>query len=166
MNLGSAKRLIAERRDDVAQFAGYVGVSVAALAVDFAVYAGLLTVARFAFIAALGGYAAGVLLHYLLSSRIVFSKHFHRRGIVAEASTIAKFFAAGASGLLVTVAVVGVLADVVGVHPLIAKLVASGCSFAIVFLNLRLFVFNQPLRRRSPATEIERVKPCLSPTMG
>ncbi len=51
MNLKSAKRLIAERRDDVAQFAGYLGVSAAALAVDFAVYSGLLTVAKFAFVA-------------------------------------------------------------------------------------------------------------------
>ncbi len=164
MTLASAKHLMAQRRDDLAQFAGYVGVSGAALAVDFAVYSGLLTVAKFAFVAAIGGYVAGVLLHYLLSSRLVFANRFDRRGIVAEAPTIAKFFAAGASGLVVTVLIVGLLADLGGVHPLIAKFVASGCSFLVVFLSLRLFVFNHSAARPSPATE--RDEPCLSPTMG
>jgi putative flippase GtrA len=164
VNLKSAKLELARRREDLAQFAGYVGVSGAALAIDFAVYSGLLTVAKFAFVAAIGGYISGVLLHYLLSSRLVFASRFDRRGIVAEAPTIAKFFAAGASGLLVTVLIVGLLADLGGVHPLIAKVVASGCSFVVVFLSLRLFVFNHRAARPLPA--IERDEPCLSPTMG
>ena len=57
---------------------------------------------------------------------------------------MAKFFAAGASGLLITAVIVGLLADIGGVNPLVAKLVASGCSFFAVFLSLRLFVFNAP----------------------
>jgi putative flippase GtrA len=84
--------------------------------------------------------------------------------LAAEAPTIARFFAAGASGLLVTVAVVGLLADICGIHPIIAKLVAAGCSFVVVFTTLRLFVFNQTAHRPLPATESD--EPCLSPTMG
>jgi putative flippase GtrA len=152
------------RRGDLAQFAGYAVVSGAALVMDFAVYSALLTVAKFAFVAAVGGYVSGVGLHYLLSSRLIFASRFDKRGIVAEAPAIAKFFAAGASGLLVTVLIVGLLADLGGVHPLIAKVIASGFSFVVVFLSLRLFVFNP--RAVSPSPEIERDEPCLSPTMG
>lgn len=157
-------QLVSERRDEIAQFMGYGAVSAAALCVDVSVYWALISVARYAFVAAVGGYMCGVVLHYVLSSRVVFRSRFHSRGFVAEAPAVAKFFAAGASGLLVTVAVVGLLADVCGIHPIIAKLAAAGCSFVVVFMTLRLFVFNQRAHQSAPA--IESDEPCLSPTMG
>lgn len=140
--LDRVEQLVAGRGDDVLQFAAYVAVSGGALLVDVAIYWLLLSVLNFAFMAAAGGYMFGVAAHYMLSSRIVFRRRFHKRGVAEEAPTIAKFFAAGASGLLVTSAVVGLLADVFGVHPLVAKFAAAGCSFVVVFLSLRLFVFN------------------------
>ena len=127
--------------DELSQFAGYGAVSLGALVVDFAVYWGLLAVARYAFVAAVGGYVCGVLFHYVLSSRVVFRSRFQERGVVAETAALAKFFAAGFSGLLVTAAVVGILADGMGVDPLLAKLSAAGCSFIVVFICLRMFVF-------------------------
>ncbi len=138
------KTLAGKHGDELVQFAGYVAVSGCALCVDFTIYWALLSVAKFAFIAAAGGYVCGVLSHYLMSSRIVFRKRFDKRGFTKEAPTIAKFFAAGFSGLVVTAVVVGVLADVMGIHPLAAKIAAAACSFTVVFLSLRLFVFNHP----------------------
>ena len=136
--------LVDKHGDELMQFAGYVAVSGCALCIDFTIYWALLSVAKYAFVAAVGGYICGVLSHYLLSSRIVFAKRFHKRGVVEEAPAIAKFFAAGASGLVVTATIVGVLADVMGFHPLVAKVAAAGCSFTVVFLSLRFFVFNAP----------------------
>ena len=140
-----ALRAAAEKhKSELLQFGGYVAVSGAAFVVDFSIYWSLLRVMKFAFVAAIGGYVCGVLAHYVMSSRIVFRNRFDKRGVAEEAPTLAKFFAAGASGLLVTAAVVGLLADVLGVHPLLAKVAAAGCSFIVVFLSLRLFVFNSP----------------------
>ena len=151
MSFALLRNSIERRSEEIFRFGGYVAVSAGALCADFAVYWSLLTVAKFACVAAVGGYACGVLFHYLLSSRVVFSDLFDRRGFVEEAPTLARFFAAGASGLLVTALIVGLLADVWGLHQPIAKLIASGCSFVVVFLSLRVFVFNQPANRPSPA---------------
>ena len=87
-------------------------------------------------------YVCGVLTHYTLSSRIVFASRLAARGVKAEAPVLAKFFAAGAMGLVVTSLTVGILADGLGMHPLLAKLCAAGLSFVTVFTAMRLFVFN------------------------
>lgn len=147
--MDALRTLLEDNSDAFVQFAGYLAVSGAAFVVDFSAYWVLLKFAKFAFVAAAGGYVFGVLCHYALSSRIVFRTRFAQRGLKHEAPAVAKFFAAGATGLLVTAAVVGLLADVMGVHPLIAKLVAAGCSFGIVFMSLRLFVFNEPVKALS-----------------
>jgi putative flippase GtrA len=146
VSVASLKRLLAKHRNEVRQFVGYVAVSGGALCVDFSVYWALLSVAHYAFLAAVGGYICGVLSHYMMSSRVVFRDRFDKRGVVEEAPTVVKFFAAGASGLVITAAVVGLLADVMGIHPLVAKAAAAGCSFTVVFLSLRFFVFNQSPR--------------------
>lgn len=143
MTIAAAKNLLDEHAGEIWQFASYFAVSAVALAVDVSVYWALLNVMHFAIAAAAGGYVCGVITHYLLSSRVVFRERFRTRGVANEAPTIAKFFAAGLSGLLVTTVVVGVLADVMGIHPLLAKLCAAGCSFFVVFLTLRIFVFNR-----------------------
>ena len=124
------------------QFAGYVLVSGAAFCVDFSIYWMLLKPVQFAALAAVGGYVAGVVVHYFLSSRIVFARQLQARGVASEAPVVAKFFAAGGTGLVVTALCVGILADGMGVAPLLAKLVATGMSFVCVFSALRFFVFN------------------------
>lgn len=146
MIAGDLKALIDKHSGELTQFAGYVAVSGGALCVDVSIYWVLLRIAHFAFVAAAGGYVFGVLAHYMMSSRIIFRHRFDKRGVVEEAPTLAKFFAAGATGLVVTAIIVGVLADLMGFHPMLAKIVAAGCSFIVVFLSLRLFVFNQPAK--------------------
>ena len=143
-------RIVPERLRPIArQLIGYLAVSGTALVVDVAIYWTLLQVLHIAAVAAAGGYVFGVLVHYALSSRIVFAGRLRARGIAAEAPVLAKFFVAGGTGLVVTVATVGILADVMGLHPLLAKLVATGFSFVTVFTALRVFVFNAPAPERA-----------------
>ena len=144
------KSVFDAHRQEILRFAGYVAVSGSALCVDVAVYWMMLGFAKFAFMAAAAGYVCGVLFHYILSSRVVFRDLFQKRGMVQEAPALAKFYAAGLSGLVVTACIVGFLADVLGVHPLLAKAAAAGCSFIVVFLSLRFFVFNPS----APATKL------------
>ena len=155
MTFTAIKDLVADNAGELWQFAGYVAVSGCALAVDMSVYWALLNIAHYAFLAAVGGYICGVLSHYALSSRIVFRNRFDKRGVAEEAPTVVKFFAAGVSGLIVTAIVVGVLADILDFHPLIAKIAAAGCSFTVVFLCMRLFVFNARPRARPSITTVQ-----------
>ncbi len=134
-------RIVTRHSGLARELAGYVAVSGTALCVDFAIYWSLLGVFRYAFLAAAGGYVFGVLTHYALSSRIVFRHRFEKRGVIEEAPAVAKFFAAGFAGLTVTTLVVGLIADVLGGNPLLAKVIAAGCSFGVVFTILRLLVF-------------------------
>lgn len=134
-----------------AQFVAYVMVSGSALVVDFSLYWVMLKVVPTAALAASVGYVVGVLTHYALSSRIVFRDRLAARGLAAEAPVIAKFFVAGASGLVVTAVTVGVLADGIGISPILAKVAASGLSFVTVFSALRMFVFSTT--RRDPAPD-------------
>ncbi|MFN0219358.1 MAG: GtrA family protein [Hyphomicrobium sp.] len=138
------RAMVEQHLESLLQFAGYVAVSGCALVVDVLVYWLMLGIANYAFVAATCGYVCGVLAHYALSSRIVFRTRFDQRGMLVEAPTIVKFFAAGFLGLVVTATIVGVLADGLGVHPLLAKLVSAGCSFVVVFTTLRFFVFRLP----------------------
>ncbi len=136
------------------QFMAYVLVSASALVVDFSLYWMLLKIVRTAALAASCGYVVGVLTHYALSSRIVFKDRLSARGAVAEAPVLAKFFVAGASGLAITTATVGLLADGLGVSPIVAKICASGLSFVTVFTALRIFVF--AVDRRHPANDLRQ----------
>jgi putative flippase GtrA len=141
--LDALLRLLPERLRPIArQLVGYLAVSGTALVVDVAIYWTLFKMIGIAALAAAGGYVCGVMVHYALSSRVVFAGRLKARGIAAEAPVLAKFFVAGGTGLVVTVATVGLLADVMGLHPLLAKLVATGFSFVTVFTALRVFVFN------------------------
>lgn len=143
-------RVVPERLRPIArQLIGYLAVSATALAVDIAVYWTLFKVLGIAALAAAAGYVCGVVVHYALSSRVVFAGRLRARGIAAEVPVLAKFFVAGGTGLLVTVTTVGILADVLGFHPLLAKLVATGFSFATVFTALRVFVFHAPAPARA-----------------
>jgi putative flippase GtrA len=145
--LDTALRAVPERLRTLArQLAGYALVSGSALVVDVTIYWSLFKALGIAAVAAAGGYMFGVVVHYLLSSRIVFAGRLGARGVAAEAPVLAKFFVAGGLGLAVTVATVGLLADVMGAHALVAKLIAAGLSFVTVFTVLRVFVFNAPTR--------------------
>ena len=156
--------LIPERhRGAVLQFVGYAVVSAIALVVDTSIFWLLLKPLKLAAKAAVCGYVCGVLTHYTLSSRIVFASRLQGRGVKAEAPVLAKFFAAGALGLIVTAVTVGILADGLGLHPLLAKFFAAGLSFGTVFTAMRVFVFNATAAEAVSAPSLETA--CSSPTI-
>ncbi len=143
--LDAALRAVPARLRPLArQFIGYLAVSGTALVVDVTIYWSLVKVIGIAAVSAAASYVFGVMVHYLLSSRIVFASRLRARGLAAEAPALAKFFLAGGLGLVITVATVGLLADLMGFHPLLARLIAAGLSFVTVFTALRVFVFNAP----------------------
>lgn len=117
----------------------YIAASAVALGVDFAVFLGALSLGVVPAPAAATGYIAGVICHWLISSRAVFI------GRVAESRVTrwqqqALFLGSALVGLAITTAVVG-LASWFGVHPLVAKIIATGVSFQVTYLLRRKVVF-------------------------
>ncbi len=130
----------------IAEATGYLAVSVAALAIDFTVYWLLLGLFTKAFVPAAVGYAIGLVVHYLLASRLVFAARMNGRGIAAETPTFAKYLASGIAGLAMTAAIVWLASDVLGWNALVAKVIAIGFAFVAVFLMRRYLVFAMPAR--------------------
>lgn len=116
----------------------YVGASAVALGVDMTVFlashAGGLNPAT----AAALGYSAGIVAHWLLSSRLVFADA--RRDGAAQVRQQGLFVLSAIVGLLLTVAIVG-LGSVIGVPAILAKLVAVGVSFQATYLLRSRIVF-------------------------
>lgn len=116
-------------------FARYLLASLCALSTDFAMFlmldrAGVPPVA-----AAFGGYAAGLLLHWIISIRFVFDTgdgptHGQRLAFIASALL----------GMGMTMATVGSL-SLLGVMPAIAKLMAVPASFLTVYAIRKYGVF-------------------------
>lgn len=117
----------------------YGFASVAALAVDMGLFLALLA---FAVPAALGSalaYSAGILTHWLISSRAVFSDTVAARG-PERTRQKALFVGSALVGLGLTTAIVG-LGELAGVDPRLSKLVAIGVSFTATWLLRSRVVF-------------------------
>ena len=84
------------------------------------------------------GYSAGILAHWLLSSRFVFATG--RRDGADRVRQQGLFVVSAIVGLLLTVAIVG-LGSVIGVPAVLAKLVAVGVSFQATYLLRSRIVF-------------------------
>ncbi len=121
-----------------ATYVRYLGASVIALAADTGLF--LLLLGAFApAAAAAGGYLFGILVHWLVSSRLVF---------VAQTATDrrlrtqqkALFLGSALVGLALTVGIVG-LADIAGLDARIAKLIAIAISFQSTYLLRKKVVF-------------------------
>ncbi len=113
------------------RFLRYVLASIGALAVDVLGFMALLALGVPAVLAATTGYAAGILAHWLLSSRKVFT------GMVApvgRARTRQKglFVLSALVGLGLTAAIVG-LGEAIGIDPRLSKLVAIAMSFFVTW---------------------------------
>ena len=122
------------------RFLRYLLASMAALAVDMLAFIALLTLGVPAVLAAVSGYAGGILAHWLLSSRKVFT------GLVAPAGrgrTRQKglFVLSALVGLGLTAAIVG-MGEAIGIDPRIAKLVAIATSFFATWSIRSRIVFN------------------------
>lgn len=128
----------------IAEASGYLAVSVIALGVDFTVYWLLLGVFAKAFIPAAFGYACGLIVHYLLASRLVFKARLQGRGISAETPTFAKYAATGVAGLAMTAAIVAFATDILGWSAFTAKVLATAFAFVAVYLMRRYAVFAVP----------------------
>lgn len=128
------------------QASGYLAVSVVALGVDLAVYWLLLGSFDSAIAPAAIGYSFGLVVHYALASRLVFTSGASGRGLAAEAPTFAKYAATGIAGVVMTTGIVGLCADVLGWSPLAAKVLATLVAFVAVFLARRFVVFGAPVK--------------------
>lgn len=129
--------LIARLRD--VRFARYLLASVGALAVDMGLFMALLGAGMLAAAASAAGYGAGILAHWLLSSRTVFAEGVAERG---PARTVQKALFVGSAlvGLALTTGIVG-MADFAGMDPRLAKLVAIAVSFVATWLLRSHIVF-------------------------
>lgn len=117
----------------------YALASVCALAVDMGLFLALLRAAVPAMSASAIGYAAGIAVHWLLSSRAVFAGQLAPPG-PARARQKAMFVLSALIGLALTTLVVGAL-GALGVNPRAAKLVAIVASFAATWLLRQRIVF-------------------------
>jgi putative flippase GtrA len=117
----------------------YLGASAASLGVDFATFMAALSAGLPPALAAAFGYAAGILCHWLISSRIVFV------GRVAADSPgrrqqQALFVLSALVGLGITTAIVG-LGSRYGIDPRIAKGIAIVISFQATYMLRKKVVF-------------------------
>ena len=117
----------------------YVLASVGALAVDMGSFLAFLSLAVPAAAASALGYGLGIVAHWLLSSRAVFSDGVATRG-PQRTRQKALFVGSAMIGLALTIAIVG-LADLGGIDPRLAKLVAIAVSFAVTWMLRSKIVF-------------------------
>lgn len=128
------------------RFVRYIGASVGALAVDVGSFLALMALGMLAAPASAIGYTMGILAHWLLSSRTVFQDSVAERGM-ARTRQKALFVISAFVGLGLTTAIVGG-ADVAGLDPRFAKLVAIVISFAATWLLRSHIVFRGETREQ------------------
>lgn len=117
----------------------YLLASVGALAVDMACFLALLAVGMWPASASAIGYCAGIVAHWLLSSRAVFADTVAERGR-ARTRQKALFVVSALLGLALTSGIVWA-GDSAGLDPRLAKLVAIGCSFTLTWVLRKKVVF-------------------------
>lgn len=119
-------------------YARYVLVSVFALAMDIAVFTAFLWAGTNATWAAIIGYSTGIIVHWLGSSRFVFTDNDH----IAKKDMREKilFLLSALLGLALTAAIVK-LGEILAIWPHIAKLFAIIISFQITYIIRKYCVF-------------------------
>lgn len=121
----------------------YGFASVAALAVDMGSFLALLALLVPAALSSAVAYSIGIVTHWLLSSRTVFTDTVAERG-PERTRQKALFVGSALVGLGFTTAIVGA-ADFGGIDPRIAKLVAIVVSFTATWLLRSRIVFRNSL---------------------
>ena len=117
----------------------YAIASVGALAVDMGTFLALLTLGVWPAAASAASYSLGIVAHWLMSSRAVFSDLVAERG-VERTRQKAMFVVSALIGLAVTTAIVWAGSDA-GADPRAAKGVAIVVSFAVTWLLRQRVVF-------------------------
>ncbi len=118
----------------------YLVVSIGALAVDLALFLALLQLAIPSMAASAIGYTAGIIVHWLLSSRKVFGDRVSDKGTAERMQQKAMFATSAVLGLGMTTAIVGA-GDALGFDPRIAKIVAIGVSFQLTYMLRNVIIF-------------------------
>lgn len=129
---------VLKRVSDI-RFVRYFIASVGALAVDMGSFLALLSFGMIAAPASAIGYAAGILAHWLMSSRAVFQDNVAQSG-PARTRQKALFVISALAGLVATIAIVGI-GDAAGLDPRLAKLVAIAVSFLLTYSLRASIVF-------------------------
>lgn len=129
-------------------FSKYLIASAIALTVDIGFFFQLVAMKASPAAASALSYSVGIMVHWLLSSRMVFSARVSRtKG--ARAAQQAQFVISALFGLAITTGIVA-SGSYVGVDPRLAKLVAVGVSFLTVWHLRNRYVFrsinDNPLR--------------------
>ncbi|KUR72225.1 polysaccharide biosynthesis protein GtrA [Novosphingobium fuchskuhlense] len=117
----------------------YVLASVGALAVDMGTFLALLSAGVPPVAASATGYAIGIMVHWILSSRKVFADQVAESGI-ERTKQKAMFVVSALIGLGITTLIVGG-ATAAGLDPRGAKLCAIVVSFAVTWLLRKRVVF-------------------------
>jgi putative flippase GtrA len=117
----------------------YVVASGGALGLDMGLFMAALALGVPPVVAAALGYCAGMVAHWLLSSRAVFIGYLAAKGTPRRQQQ-ALFFGSALVGLAITMAIVG-LGQKLLIDPRLAKLAAIGISFQVTYLLRRKLVF-------------------------
>lgn len=120
-------------------FLRYIAASALALGVDMGTFLALLAAGAMPAMAAALGYSLGIVTHWLLSSRAVFSAGVADRG-PERTRQKALFVGSALLGLGLTTGIVG-LGALAGLDPRAAKLAAIAASFTLTWLMRERIVF-------------------------
>ncbi len=117
----------------------YLAASALALGVDMGSFLLLLRLDVPAAMAAAMGYSLGIVAHWLLSSRAVFTRGVAERG-PERTRQKAMFVLSALFGLALTTGIVGA-GDALGIDPRLAKLAAIAISFSATWLLREKLIF-------------------------
>lgn len=133
-------RLIASVRRGEIRWLNYLLASVLALGSDAGLFLLLLDAGLSPVTASATGYCAGILVHWIVSSRLVFADGAAARGTGERHRQKLLFVGSALVGLAVTTAIVGG-GSAFGLDPRLAKLAAIIVSFQTTYLLRRHIVF-------------------------
>jgi putative flippase GtrA len=128
----------------VTQLSRYSAASALALALDFATYLSLAGGGMKPVLAGVLGYSAGLVLHFVLSSRFVFNATASDK---TRARLMGEFALSGLAGIGATAIVMAIATDLAGLPGLVAKMLAAGASFVLVYWLRCTIVFAAPTER-------------------
>ncbi len=135
-----ATKLIGTIRRGEIRWLNYLLASGLALGSDAGLFLLLLDAGLSPISASAVGYCAGILVHWLVSSRLVFADGAAARGTGERHRQKLLFVGSALIGLAVTTAIVGT-ATAFGLDPRLAKLAAIVVSFQTTYLLRRHIVF-------------------------
>jgi putative flippase GtrA len=121
----------------------YLAASAIALVADTALFMILLHEGVQPIAASVIGYVIGIAVHWLITSRAVFSGTTAARGTMARQKQKALFAISALAGLALTTVIVGGGSHL-GLDPRLAKLVAIIVSFQTTYMLRRHIVFSEP----------------------